>query len=59
MIRLILAYVLGSAVTMLTYVAYMGATYTGVLLSGAAIGASIWWVWSAGISIKEDINQTF
>jgi len=59
MIRLILAYVLGSAVTMLTYVAYMEASYTGVLLSGAAIGASIWWVWSTGISIKEDINQTF
>jgi len=59
MIRLILAYVLGSAVTMLTYVAYMEATYTGVLLSGSMIGASIWWVWSAGISIKEDINQTF
>jgi len=59
MIRLILAYVLGSAVTMLTYVAYMEATYTGVLLSGSMIGASIWWVWSAGKSIKEDINQTF
>lgn len=59
MIRLILAYILGSAVTMLTYVAYMTATYSGTLLSGAMIGASIWWVWSAGKSIKDDINQTF
>jgi 4-hydroxybenzoate polyprenyltransferase len=59
MIRLILAYILGSAVTMLTYVAYMEATYTGVLLSGSMIGTSIWWVWSAGKSIKDDINQTF
>ena len=59
MIRLILAYILGSAVTMLTYVAYMEASYAGVLLSGSMIGTSIWWVWSAGNSIKEDLKQNF
>ena len=59
MIRCILSYVLGSAVTMLTYVAYMEASYTGVLLSGLMIGTSIWWVWSAGNSVKEDLNQSF
>ena len=59
MIRLILAYILGSAVTMLTYVAYMEASYTGVLLSGSMIGISAWWVWSAGNSIKEDLKQNF
>jgi hypothetical protein len=59
MIRCILSFILGSAVTMLTYVAYMEASYAGVLLSGSMIGASIWWVWSAGKSIKDDINQTF
>ena len=59
MIRLILAFILGSLVTMLTYVAYMEATYTGVLLSGSMISAAFWWVWSAGKSIKEDLNQSF
>ena len=59
MIRCILSYVLGSAVTMLTYVAYMEASYAGVLLSGLMIGTSIWWVWSAGNSVKEDLNQSF
>ena len=59
MIRCILSFILGSAVTMLTYVAYMEATYTGVLLSGFMISVAFWWVWSAGNSIKEDINQNF
>tara|TARA_R100001086_G_scaffold5051_3_gene3284 strand:- start:57 stop:242 length:186 start_codon:yes stop_codon:yes gene_type:complete len=57
MIRLILAFILGSLVTMLTYVAYMEATYTGVLLSGAMISVAFWWVWAAGKSIKEDLDN--
>ena len=57
MIRLILAFILGSLVTMLTYVAYMEATYTGVLLSGSMISVTFWWVWSAAKSIKEDLDN--
>jgi hypothetical protein len=44
-------------VTMLTYLAWMDATYTAVLLSGSMISVTFWWVWSAAKSIKEDLDN--
>jgi VIT1/CCC1 family predicted Fe2+/Mn2+ transporter len=57
MLRCIFSYILGSMVTMLTYLAWMDATYTAVLLSGSMISVTFWWVWSAAKSIKEDLDN--
>lgn len=59
MIRIILAYIMGAAVTATTYLAYMSGGYTVVLLSGLLIATSLGWLWITGSSIKDDINRTF
>lgn len=59
MIRIILAYIMGAAVTTTTYLAYMSGGYTVVLLSGLLIATSFGWLWITGSSIKDDINRTF
>ena len=57
MLRCIFSYILGSMVTMFTYLAWMDATYTAVLLSGSMISVTFWWVWAAAKSIKEDLDN--
>jgi hypothetical protein len=42
---------------MLTYLAWMDATYTAVLLSGSMISITFWWVWAAAKSVKEDLDN--